>query len=90
MSKEFEYLKNLLVQKEKLIQTPDEKKKVETLKSIMANDNVFFELPMDTAVGIFEFLGVSRDNMLDLYYKLISPEAYQKLPNDYITISKEK
>ncbi len=90
MNKEFEYLKKLLLEKEKLVQTSEEKEKVEFLKSIFKNNSIFFEMPMDTAIGIFDFLGVAENSMVSLYYKLISPENYQQLPKSYVTISKEK
>lgn len=90
MNKDIEYLRKLLVEKEKTVTTSEDKEKIENLKSILKNDEIFFELSMDIAVGIFDFLGVPQNDMIDLYFKLISPEAYQELPKEYVTVSKEK
>lgn len=90
MNENIEYLKKLLLEKELQASDLEAKEKVDNLKLILQNDNIFFNIPMDTAFEIFHFLGVPENNMIDLYFKLISPQSYQTLSKEYITISKDK
>lgn len=85
-NQDMNYIRKLLAQKEKGNLTELDKEKVDNLKFILKDDNVFFELSLDVAAGILDFLGVPKDDIMDLYLKLISPENYQKLPKTYTVI----
>lgn len=76
---ELEYLKKLVTIKEKEITSAEEKKKIELIKRILKNKNCFFQIKMESAIGILYFLGVPEEELLDFYTKLISPENYPSI-----------
>lgn len=72
-------IKELIEMKEKEIKTFEDTEKMEVVKQLMQQENIFFCISTETAIGILEFLGVGEDEMLSLYYDLISPENYKKV-----------
>lgn len=79
-------LKQMLALKK--VTTQEEQEKKELINDLFTNDLIFFELKMETAISILKFIGIADDKLVDVYFSLISPENYQKLPKDYVTISK--
>ena len=57
--------------------------KIDNLKVLLSDDNLFFMIPMDTAIGILTFLGLEEREAVLSYRKLISPSQR----NEYVTIS---
>lgn len=76
--KELDRLKELIEDKRKNIKTEDDKEKLEIIDELMKNDNCFFNLNVETAFGILDFLGVRQEEALGLYNGLISPENYMQ------------
>ena len=66
----------------KLLQKKEEqgadKEKIDMLKPLFKDDNIFFQINMRTAFGILEFLGVGEDEIEKEYLELISPSQYLK------------
>lgn len=85
-----DYLRNLLIRKDKNNTDINMKEKIDNLKLIFNDNALFFKLDMETAVGILDFLGIEEDKILDVYFQLISPNLYQENFKIYTTISKEK
>ena len=81
-------IKQLLEKKEAKNQEEQEKKKI--LMDLFTDENIFFNIKMETAISILDFLGIPEDKLIDTYFSLISSENYQNLPKPYITISKDK
>ncbi len=50
--------------------------KLDILDEVLANDNCFFDMSMETAISILDFLGVEENKILDTYYELINPINY--------------
>lgn len=53
------------------------KSKLDILDEVLANDNCFFDMSMETAISILNFLGVEENKILDTYYELINPKNYK-------------
>lgn len=88
MDNKFIYLKKLLEEKKKNFDINDIER-INNLDYLLKNENLFFDLDLETSLGIFEFLGVPQSQMIDLYFELIKPENIKKEDN-FITISKKK
>ena len=69
-------LRRLLLEKEKEATTDEEKNKVEVLKELLEEDDIFFSLDVSAAFGILNFLGIPYDNLESTYYQLISYDNY--------------
>lgn len=83
MNENFEYLKKLLIKKQKEQLTYADKVKVENLKVLFSDTNIFFKLDLETALGILHFLGIPQNNLLDFYSKLIDVKSFQEYNNTY-------
>ncbi len=77
-------IRELLAKKEMKIVTKEDKEKLENLKDVLSIDDVFFNIDIDTAVGILVFLGIPEDKIVDTYYSLISPENFITSSKPYI------
>ncbi len=69
-------LRKLLLEKEKEATTDEEKNKVEVLKELLEEDDIFFSLDVSAAFGILNFLGIPDDKLESTYYQLISYDNY--------------
>ena len=69
-------LRKLLLEKEKEATTDEEKNKVEVLKELLEEDDIFFSLDVIAAFGILNFLGIPYDKLESTYYQLISYDNY--------------
>lgn len=67
-------LRKLLLEKEAT--TDEEKNKVEVLKELLEEDDIFFSLDVSAAFGILNFLGIPYDKLESTYYQLISYDNY--------------
>lgn len=76
-------LRKLLLEKEKSVVSEEEKNKVNLLKKLFLDDNIFFKLDISTAYGILRFLGISDEEIDAIYYNLISYENYEKIMPKY-------
>lgn len=55
-----------------------EKEKKEYLKELFENDDLFFQLKIETAISILHFLEIPDEDILNFYYELVSPENFNK------------
>ena len=69
-------LRRLLLEKEKEAPTDEEKNKVEVLKELLEEDDIFFSLDVSAAFGILNFLVIPYDKLESTYYQLISYDNY--------------
>ena len=56
-------LRTLLSEKEKIQRDGIEREKVENLKILLRDDDIFFKLDLETAIGILDFLGISENEI---------------------------
>ncbi len=89
-SKFVELVKLLNLKKENTNLTEIEKEKIKNLEYLLKDENLFFEIDFETAIGILEFLGIKEDIILDYYFSLISPSNFKKEDDFYITISNKR
>jgi peptidyl-tRNA hydrolase len=82
-----EDIRKLLKQKENEKMSSEDEKRISTLKVILKDDNIFFNIDGETACGILKFLGIQEDKIVETYFKLISFEQYKK--NKGYSIKKE-
>ena len=87
---DLEYIKSLILEKEKKLTSNEERKQINIIKEFIKIPNCFFNIPIESAVGMLDFLGVPEEQIQDLYFELISPNNYQTLNGTRLTISKEK
>ena len=66
-----ERIKQLMELKKNQLQTEEDQQKYNLAFELLAKEDCFFKMDMETAFGILEFLGV--------YMDLISPKAYQEV-----------
>lgn len=78
MSNKIEELKELLKIKETQINTDLDKKKIDNIKFLLEQENIFFRLDTPTTLGILEFLGIEEDEIKNYYLSLISIENLKK------------
>ncbi len=57
---------------------PEEIEKINLIKSLLKNENCFFEIDMKLAIDILYFLGVEKEKLLETYYQLIKPNNLKK------------
>ncbi len=85
-----DYVQELILKKEKEIMNNEELEKLNLIKEITKNEDCFFNLDLETSIGILEFLGVSEEEMLDFYTKLTSPYEFEKrVPKERVFIDEE-
>lgn len=82
------YLRNLLSIREKEVNDMLDKEKVKNLKFLLKNDDIFFRIDIETAIGILDFLGIPKNEILNVYTQLISPTEYKKIPSTYVSLNK--
>ena len=58
---------------------PEEIEKINLIKSLLKNENCFFEIDMKLAIDILYFLGVEKEKLLETYYQLIKPNNLKQL-----------
>ena len=87
MSKKIDYVRQLLIEKEENIKDEVDKKKIDNLKCILKEDDIFFKLDISTAIGILSFLGVPESDIKNLYLSLISPQQFKENDNNYYSVS---
>lgn len=75
-----EDLMKLVIQKEETITTSEEQEKINALKELFQNPTCFFSMKMEVAVDILLFLGISEEQVIDIYFALCSPTSFQKIP----------
>jgi len=83
-------IRKLLQKKEIQKNNKEDLERIDVLKVLLKDDNIFFQLDIDTAYGILDFLGVDSDKISEVYDKLISFEEYQKNKNYKIQDDKER
>lgn len=71
-------LRNLLTEIEKKYDE-SEREKIENLKILLKEDDIFFRLDLEVALGILNFLGIPENKIYDCYLSLISPENFQEV-----------
>lgn len=82
--KEILELKNRLMKKEQEELSVLETEKVEIINEVLDNPDMFFELEMDTVLGMLNFLNYSEEESMNIYMSLISPVNYKKnIPKIY-------
>ena len=64
----------------------EDEEKIDCLRVLFSDDNIFFRIDMDTALGILDYLGIDEDELLDYYFALISSENYLKMSRNYVSI----
>lgn len=74
MKSKIEELKELLKIKETEVKTDLDKEKINNIKFLLEQEDIFFKLETPTALGILEFLGIKESEMRDYYLSLISIE----------------
>ena len=62
------------------ILTKEDEEKVKVIKGLFLNENCFFDLEMTVALNILLFLGIKKEDLIDYYHELISPENYMNVP----------
>ncbi len=83
-------LRKLLVAKKKNIVSEEEKKKIKVVENLLKREDVFFNIKIDLALGILNFLGIPEDKMKEYYTDLISPENYFETVSPYFSVSPRK
>ena len=77
------YLNELLKKKELGENTSEDMEKINIIKDLFKEADIFFKLDIDTAYGILYFLGVPKEEIESTYMSLTSPEEYMKNVNPY-------
>lgn len=62
-------------------------KKINNLDYLLKDEQLFFKVDFNTAIGILNFLGITGDKAFEYYYELISPKNFKTNDNTYVTIS---
>lgn len=84
-------LKELLEsKKDKLVLDNLDQEKIKNIEFLFKDDNIFFKIEAQTAIGILEFLGIKENEIMDYYFELISPQYLLKEDDIYTTISNKK
>jgi len=69
----YEMIKKMFEEKKK--NTADEEK-IRTIENLLKNDMCFFNIPLETALRILKFIGVTDEELIPIYKELMSPENY--------------
>lgn len=70
-------VKELIIRKEQNIKNEEELEKLNLIKDIIKNEDCFFNMDLETTIGILEFLGVQENEMLNFYHELTSITEYK-------------
>lgn len=85
----YKEVEELLKKKTQNIHTEEDREKCDIIRTVLSNQDSFFNLEAPTVIGMLEYLGVEKDNIMDIYFALISPENYKKrVPRPRITTIK--
>lgn len=68
--------KRILVKEKKA--KPEEIEKINLIRSLLKNENCFFDIDMKLAIDILYFLGVEKEKLLETYYQLINTDNFKK------------
>lgn len=79
MQNKIEELKKLLEVKEQQIETELDRTKVDNLKFLLNQEDIFFKLEPVTAVGILDYLGIPKNEIYEYYLSLISAKEFQNI-----------
>ncbi|HBA37662.1 MAG TPA: hypothetical protein DCY94_02975 [Firmicutes bacterium] len=82
-------IRALLTEREKSVSSLEDKTKVDNLKAILREDNIFFMIDVETALGILDFLRIPEENLKEAYLSLTSPEAFIASTDNYLTIGEK-
>lgn len=83
-------VQELILKKEMNIKTREELEKLDLIKEITKNEDCFFNLDLETSIGILEFLGISENEMLNFYMELTSPQEFEKrVPKERVFIDED-
>ena len=86
INENFEYVKQLLIKKQKEQLKDEDKMKIENLKILFSDADIFFKLDLETALSILYFLGIPQNNLFAFYSKLIDVKSFQEFYNKYIIL----
>ncbi|HIS90081.1 MAG TPA: hypothetical protein IAC20_00275 [Candidatus Faecisoma merdavium] len=86
INENFEYVKQLLIKKQKEQLKDEDKMKIENLKILFSDADIFFKLDLETALSILYFLGIPQNNLFAFYSKLIDVKSFQEYNNKYIIL----
>lgn len=89
MKYDINYIRALLKKKVQGELGEEDKEKVENLRAILENNNVFFMLDVDTTIGILYYLGVPEESIKDAYMDLTAPEAFKETNDVYVTMGEK-
>lgn len=82
----YKKVEQLLVIRMEQVSSPDDKEKCDVIKELLEDDDCFFKLETKTALGMLEYLGVDKEDSIDTYFELISPENHAKrVPKERVT-----
>ena len=89
MKYDINFIRRLFEEKALAVSSEEDEEKIDNLKTILQNDNVFFMIDAETAVGILAFLGIREERIKEVYLSLISPETFKETDDTYITIGEK-
>lgn len=72
----YDKLQKLLTIKKENLKTEEDIKKYQMINELLSDKSLFFQIPIETAVGILDFLDVPEDNILDFYFDIVSVKNY--------------
>lgn len=82
--KEILELKNRLMKKKQEQLSLLETEKIEIISEVLDNPEMFFQLEMDTVLGMLNFLSYGEEEAMRIYMSLISPVNYKEnIPQIY-------
>ena len=74
----FDEIEKLVALKEQEISDDEEKEMLDFVKEMLDNKITFFEIDMKSVMSILYFLGVKKENLKSMYFKIISAENYRE------------
>lgn len=74
-------IKELVEEKKKLVSEQTDLEKIEVIEELLTEESSFFDLDLETFLGILDFLGVPEEEMNNYYNSVLSFENYKKIPN---------
>lgn len=89
MTKEIEYLMNLIKRKKETELSNEDQEKLTEAESLLQIDGIFFKIDISTALGLLHFIGVPKENLKEMYTKLTSIDEFKKSNKTYDLIQEE-
>lgn len=74
-------IKELVDEKKKLVSEQTDLEKIEVIEELLTEESSFFDLDLETFLGILDFLGVPEEEMNNYYNSVLSFENYKKISN---------